>query len=51
MWDDGQLDRGTGYTGIVRQGMRDEGQRFGWTSGILPGNGYRAEVRVDGGTD
>jgi hypothetical protein len=26
MWDEGQVDGDTGYTGIVRKGMRDEGQ-------------------------
>jgi hypothetical protein len=36
MWDDGQMDEGTGYTGIVRKGMRDEGQGM---SGILGGTG------------
>jgi hypothetical protein len=30
MWDEGHMDGGTGYTGTVRQGMRDERQRFGW---------------------
>ncbi len=33
MRDEGQMDEGTGYMGIVRKGMRDEGQRFGWMSG------------------
>jgi hypothetical protein len=41
MWDDGQLDGGTGYIGILRKGMRDEGQRFGWMSGILGGTGVK----------
>jgi hypothetical protein len=40
MWDDGQ-DGGTDYTGIVKKTMRDEGQRFGWMSGILCGTGVK----------
>jgi hypothetical protein len=29
-WDEGQMDGSRGYTGIVRKGMWDEGQRGGW---------------------